>query len=353
MITIYGIGSHISYEETGALELLRSQGVHIQSILPPTASEADLHLAQATLSRFYVNCSVYKTGDFEQAGLVVSFGRPEIFELIRKTGDRPKKMVYGLPEVTATSAEVKALADGFIDEIFTQSQKRAFQTVADLVKRAQRGVEHRAGYTPFCNPLSEFNQLKFAEAKNPQKFTVLTETPDAPDYCFPNHWAMVCGVTTPLEKTKNVHALNWGKALTKKAGNPGNSNSKWHGEVEASLTHRPPTIEERKDAYAEASVLLHFYPADDVFCFSAARAILSGAVVVGSPLPAFVDLINHGETGFIARSADEAAYFTSRVAWEPHLRAKLAANAYNWFTSKGPGNPDNCSPWWEPLIKWT
>ena len=85
MITIYGAGSNISYEEIGAIELLRSQGIKLNVLLSPTASEADLYVAKTTLSQFYVDVSIYKTGDFEKSGVVISFGRPLIFDLIRKT----------------------------------------------------------------------------------------------------------------------------------------------------------------------------------------------------------------------------------------------------------------------------
>lgn len=351
MITIYGIGVELSYEESGALELLRSQGVAVKSILPPNSTEADLHVARANLSKFYTDVQIYSPGDFSRAGVVLSFGRPEIFAIVKNNNDKPGKLVYGLQNVSATNVEIKAASEGQIDEIFTQSSKRAIETVSDLVKKSQRGVEHRLGYVPFCNPSSEYNNLRFIEAKSSSLFLTIRDTPDNGAYSFPDHWRMVSSLTAPFEKEKKYTALNWGRALSKKAGDPGNLRDRWNGVVDAELFYKPATLQEISELYSQASALLHFYPADDVFCFSAAKAILSGVVVIGSPLPAFIDLITHGETGFIARTADEAVYFTSRLAWEPHLRAKLAANAYNWLITKGPGNPDNCLPWWQALLK--
>lgn len=352
MITIFGATDAISYEEVGALELLRSNGVAVRSLLPEATTEAELHASKVILSQFYVDVIRYEPGVLEGTDLLISFGREGVFDLIRRSGERPKKVVYGLQSVRASKVEIAALAEGLIDEVFTQSPKRALTTVSAFVKAAGRGVEHRTGYVPFCNPTSDFCSLPFKE-RSASEFIFLRDTPDSPEYAFPEHWAMVCGVTVPGDRTKKYHALNWGRNLSKVLGNPGNKKDKWHGEISALIDSAYPSFETRSEAYGEASVLVHFYPADDVFSFPTAMAMSAGVVVVGCPLPAFTDVISHGETGFIARTSDEAAYLTSRLAWEPHLRAKIAANAHNWFVTKGPGNMDNCLPWWEPLLRWT
>jgi hypothetical protein len=351
MITVFGLSDRASYEEVGALELLRSQGVPLRSILPSSATDADLHAARVILSQFYVDVIRYEPGELDQTRLLVSFGRPEVFDLLRESGERPAKVVYGLPSVGASKQEIAALADGLIDEVFTQSPKRALPSVASLVRAAGRGVEHRTGYVPFCNPVSAFTGLEFKERSSPV-FKVLRDTPDSPEYAYSDHWAMVCGITVPRDREKHFTALGWGKQLSKAYGNPGNKKDKWHGALNATVFSASSSFSQRGQAYQDASALLHFYAADEVFCFQAAMAMVAGVVVVGCPLPAFTDLISHGETGYLARTPDEAAYLTSRLAWEPHLRAKTAANAYNWLVTRGPGNPDNCLPWWGPLLTW-
>jgi glycosyltransferase involved in cell wall biosynthesis len=348
MITIYGLDENLTYEEVGALELLRSQGVLIRSLLPPETTEGELHAAKVVLSQFYVDVQRCGPEEIEKSDVLVSFGKPQIFDLVRKFQISPKYMVFGADGVSPTKAETAALTDGIINEVFTKSSRYASEYVRELVRSANRGVEHRVGYAPYCNSLSDFCGFKFTRKPENKDFIILRDTPDLEDFCFEDHWRMVCGITA--SRPKQFRALSWGKKLSKKAGNPGNPKDKWNGELSASILHASPTWDEKREAYSESSVLLHFYPAVESFSFAAARAMLSGAVVVASPSSQFYDLVSHGETGLIANTPDEAAYLSSRLAWEPHLQAKIAHDAHKWIVAKGPANADVCLNWWKPII---
>jgi glycosyltransferase involved in cell wall biosynthesis len=351
-ITIYGAGDSATYEEIGAIELLKGNGgVPIEVILPEGHGESHLHTARLVLSTFGVEVSVYTPGAFEKSEVLVSFGRPEVFSTIQKFSDRPRKLVYGLSGVAPLKLELKAHTDGLIDEVFVKSRSKGVEAVRALVKKTDKGVEFRGGYVPFCNPSSDFFKLEFEKKKPSECFHVMQNTPDVPGFCFPDHWLTIAKITCPHPKTKLFTALNWGKNLSKCAGNPGDSGSPWNRLIDTVLENpNRMNWELEKSVYAKASALLHFYPEEDAFSFAAAKAILSGTVVVGSPAPAFLELIKHGETGFFAKTADEAAYYTSRLAWEPFLRLKLATEAYASFVNDGPGNPDTCLPWWKGVF---
>jgi hypothetical protein len=352
MITIYGAGENISYEEVGAIELLKSQGVALKVLLPEKEGDVGLHSARTILSQFGVDVELYTLGALKKSKVVVSFGRPELFDLMRSSGERPGKVLYRLQGLSATASEVRAVSKGLVDEIFVSSPRRAASTVRELVKKANRGVEFRQGYLPFCNPDSDFCKLYFSERKSPTSFVILRDTPDRAEYADPDYWATVACVTGPMELEKWAHAVGWGKNLTRVAGSP-LGQSFFGKQLFAEIQEVSPALDKLHEVYEQANVLLHFFPADDVFSFGVARAMLTGVVVVGPPLPAFTDMLQHGETGFLARSSDEAAYYASQVAWEPQLRLDVASKAYNWVVTKGPGNPDNCLPWWRPVIEWT
>lgn len=349
-ITIYGAGVDATYEEVGAIELLKGAGVEVEVILAENTNEAQLHAARLTLSALEVNAVVYRPGALEKSDALVSFGRVGVFSTIRKYSDRPKKLVYGLSCLESNKEEIKSNSEGLIDEIFVGSKSRSIEAVKSFVKKSNRGVEFRAGYLPFCNPTSSFFNLEFQKKGRSECFYFMRNTRDAPGFSFSDHWLMVAKVTCPQPRTKRFLALNWGKNLSKIAGNPGVSSDMWNGLIDVTLEAPQVPWEFEKDAYYKSSALVHFYPEQEPFSFSAAKAILTGVVVVAAPAPAFLDFIDHGVSGFLARTPDEVAYFTSRLAWEPFLRMKIANDAYTRFVNDGPGNADRCLPWWKGLI---
>jgi glycosyltransferase involved in cell wall biosynthesis len=163
---------------------------------------------------------------------------------------------------------------------------------------------------------------------------------------------MVAGIVVPSGREKQFTALGWGEYLSSVAGNPVDPQNKWFDELPVELVTPKDSFSTRRELYGSASVLLHYFPAYEAFPFAIAIAMLTGVAVVSSPSPAALELIEHGETGFIADSADEAAYRTSRLAWSPSKRDEVAVRAYKWLISKGPGNPDICLNWWGPIMSW-
>lgn len=349
-VTLYGSGSKATYEELGAIELLKGCGASVDVVLPEKTSEVELHSARLVLSAFGVDVAAYTPGEFERRGFVVSFGRPDIFSIIRAHADRPHKLVYGFHGSSFSKDELKANSEGMIDEVFVKSKGLGVELVKAFVKKSNRGVEFRAGYTPFCNPSSDYFQIEFQKKKPSECFYFMRNTPDAPGFSFPDHWRMVSQVTCPHPKVKHFVALNWGKQLSKVAGNPGVPSSMWHTLINTTIESFEVSWSLEKDAYYKSSALVHFYPEEESFSFAAAKAMLSGVVVVAGPAPAFLELLEHEVSGFFAKTSEEAAYYTSRLAWEPFLRMKLATEARAWFVSKGPGNADNCLPWWKGLL---
>lgn len=353
MISIYGISGDISYEELGAIELLRSNGCKVQSILPPSASDGEMYAAKAVLSHFAVDVVRFQQGMFASLPGVISFGNPELFDLIRSSGERPAKVVYGCSYTAPSSEEISAVSEGLVDEVFTKGAHYSVRFIRDLVLAANRGVEHRAGYTPFCNPDSKYAGFTFSSRRDKHNvFRVIRDTPDDESYCFPDHWRMVSGIVVPSGREKQFSALNWGDNLSEVAGNPTDPQNKWYDESPVEIVHAKDGFATRRELFSSASVLLHYFPAYEAFPYGIALAMLTGVAVVSGPSPAALELIEHGKTGYIADSADEAAYYTSRLAWKPELRDKLAVRAYREFLTNGSGNPDVCLNWWRPIMSW-
>lgn len=350
-VTIYGLGDSLTYEELSAIELIKGAGARVELCLPEKAKEEDIYSARIVLSNFGVDVLPYLPGAFEQSEVVVSFGRSDIFQTITKHSDKPSKLVYGLEGVWPTKAEIKANASGIIDEVFVPSRGRATESVQALVKTSKRGVEFRAGYTPFCNPASDYFQAKFSKERPIESFNYMRNTPDNSGFAYDDHWRMVSQVTAPFPRSKHFTALNWGKNLTRVAGNPCLETDTWSGWLNLTVEAPPVPWDVERQVYLNSSALLHHYPEqDEPFSFAAAKAMLLGTVVVAPPTSAFLELIKHGETGFFSRNSDEAAYYTSKIAWEPFLRIKVATAAHTWFVNEGPGNPDICLPWWKGVL---
>jgi hypothetical protein len=349
-VVIYGAGENATYEELGAIELLRNNGIRVKVVLHPQSDEADLFSAKIVLSHFGVDVCVFNPGEFGKHRCVVCFGRTDMFDLIRKFSDKPGKVVYGIPNTGFSNQEVRANKEGLIDEVFVKSRTKGPEIAKQLVKKSNHGVCFRVGYTPFCSPHSDFFKIKFYDKKPADCFNVLRDTIDRTDYCFADHWLMVSKISCPFPKSKMFTALNWGRNLSKVAGNPCDSRNMWNNLLDVTVVPPSTPFDIEREKYAAASSLLHFFPAEEHFSFSAAKAILSGAVVVSNPLPAYVELLDHGVSGFISKTSEEAGYYTSKLAWEPFLRLKIATEAYGWFVTHGPGNPDRCFEWWKGLL---
>ena len=346
MITIFGAGKNASYEEIGAIELLRTQGVDVEVCLPPDVSDGDVHAAKLILSHFHVDVYRYYEGAFAEIERLFVFGRLEVFNIMREHQDKPRWVFYSPDSSLPSRAEIEALKDNLIDEIFTKSSFTAIPYARELVLQANKGVEHKLGYVPFCNPDSNFTKLKFQEKPETGEFIILQHSPDHCDYCFPDNWKTLTRITTPRDRFKKVRALGWGPNKARRSGDILSERCKWSGELNVSLLNRQPHWEELCNEYARASVALNFYPFEEPFSFQTAKAILSGVAVVAGASRAQRELLKHGESGFIAHDANEAAYLVSRLAWEPGLMSGIALRAYSDFIANGPGNMDKCLTWW-------
>lgn len=342
MICIYGLDENITFEELGAVEILQSLGVKVHTILPP-GEVVSLESHRFT-SKAGIRMVPFDKEALSKISVLFIFGRKRGFDLMREYGARPEHIVYSSDNTTPNQFEIEALQEGLIDEIFCKSPRYSADYIRKLVTGAGRGVEHRAGYIPFCNPLGQNSGLVYAGRSLSPDFNILQVfRPGVRDSCFSGHWKMLCGVTTPWHRKPQFSLVGFDNAAKKIVGEP------FRGLKFRASEGLPKPYEEQK-VYSGAHVLLQYHPREESFAFDAAKAIITGTVVVGPPTGAYIDIINHGETGFIASTADEAAYFTSRLAWEPCLRAKVSSTAYSKFVSEGPGNADLCSKWWKELL---
>jgi glycosyltransferase involved in cell wall biosynthesis len=342
MICIYGLDEHLSFEELGAVEILQSLGAQVYTVLPP--GEAVSKESHRFTSKARIRIVPFDEPTISSISVLVNFGKKQCFDLMRGHGVRPEHIVYSSDNITPENFEISALQEGLIDEVFCKNPRYAAEYIRKLVMGAGRGVEHRAGYAPFCNPLSPNSGLVYAgRPVNPEFDVLQVFRPGCSKFCFPGHWKMLCGVTAPWHRKVQFSLLGFDENTKKIVGEP------FQG-LNFRLSEGLPKSYEEQKVYGGAHVLLQHHPVEETFAFDAAKAMLTGGVVVGPPTGAYIDIITHGETGFLASTPDEAAYLTSKLAWEPSLRAKISSNAYSWFVSEGPGNADLCSKWWKDFV---
>lgn len=341
MICIYGLDENMTFEEVGAVEVLQSLRVKVHTLHDPSSelSEASKKL----LFKSGVTVVPFSEKTFSKISTLFIFGKVECFDLMEKHGVRPEHVAYSGDALLPTISEINAVKMGLIDEVFPKSPSYAAEYVRRLVAGAGRGVEYRSGYTPFCNPLSCTTELKFQPSRLQKTFNVLQVFSRGDDPCFRGHWKMLSGVTVPWFMDANFYLLGYGDRITSIAGDP-------YKDITLHTSDKFPRAYEESMVYSSADVLLQYSPVKTPFSFEGAKAVLSGVAVVGADSSEFVALVKHGETGFIASTADEAAYYTSKLAWEPRLRDKFVNAAYKEFTTSGPGNADLCGSWWKGVV---
>jgi hypothetical protein len=340
MICIYGLDEGLSYEELGAVEVLQSSHVNIHTVLSPNR-EITRETHRFT-SKARIRILPFNEETFSKISVLFIFGKTECFDLMREHQTRPEHVVYSSNHTEPDLAEIQALQEGLIDEVFCKRPGYASGFVRKLTTAAGRGVEYRSGYTPFCNSLSVNSGIVYGRRPAVEEFNVL-QVFRGPGSCFSGHWKMLCGVTVPWPRKSEFYLLGYGDAVQEVVGEP-------YGGLSLHFSEITPKAYEEQLVLKDAHILMQHHPEEEAFAFEAVKAALSGVAVVGPPTGAYLDVVEHGHTGFLANTPDEAAYFASKLAWEPLLRDKIANRAYASLVSEGVGNADLCAKWWGDFI---
>jgi glycosyltransferase involved in cell wall biosynthesis len=340
MICIYGLDEWLSYEELGAVEVLQSLRGEVHTVLRPD-KEATEETYRVT-SKARIRIQPFNEETFSKISVLFIFGKTSCFDLMRERQIRPEHVVYSSNNTEPDLEEIRALQEGLIDEVFCKRPGYASDFVKKLVTAAGRGVEYRSGYTPFCNPLSMNSGIIYGRRPSVEEFNVL-QVLRGSDSCFSGHWKMLCGVTVPWPRTAKFYLLGYDESVQEVTGEP-------YGGLSLNFSETMPKAFEEQLVLENAHILLQHHPREEAFAFYAAKAALSGVAVVGPPTGAYLEVVEHGETGLLANTPDEAAYFASKLAWEPLLRDKLASRAHASFVADGAGNADLCAKWWRDFV---
>lgn len=351
MISFFGIVHQCGGSGTellGALDILQGLGVPVRCIVPP--GDPILHSERAEWLRGRgVPVIDYRPGLFEKCEVLCSFGEAACLDLIYQYSDRPKYFMWSGCMGWACDNDVQAAKDGLIDEYIFQTP-RAVQTVGQEIKeRSGAEVVYRKGYVPYMDPASPL--LNIQPSQRPDEFRVLRVSRDDPDKWDPETWRTFVGVCSPPSRPVAIDVVGWGSQAQEKVGNPCDPTSRWAGLLNVSLHPHTFDQEAMGNFYNRAHVLLHHWPTTESFGYATVQAMLSGAVPVVSKAGGFLDLVRHGETGFLVDSGDEAAYFASKLAFEPTTLAVMAQMAQRWVLTEGPGSFSVCSPWWEEIVR--
>jgi glycosyltransferase involved in cell wall biosynthesis len=162
---------------------------------------------------------------------------------------------------------------------------------------------------------------------------------------------MCAAVTSPLEKKLHFDIVGWGDNAKNRVGNPCDPSSQWSNRFNLNIHGHIVNPVTMAQFYGKSHALLHYYPFIESFGFATLQAMLAKCVPVGAAEGGFLDLLRHGDTGYLARCPEEAAYYTSKLAFEDATWRKMSEAAAKWVVEEGPGNPDKCWPWWEQLLK--
>ena len=339
-------------EALGAVELLRSHKIAVRMICP---SVEDLkNDCVDYLKRIGVKVEAYQPGLFKSCNVLVSFGEgEEMFNLIRKTKDRPRYLVYSDCMGWVSDNEVQAHKEGLIDEFFFETRALADSAGPEIARRARKAVSVRHGYKAFINTRSNYFPLRFTLDKPDDVFKVIRVARDDEEKYHPDTWRMFCGINAPANRTVKIEIAGWGDNGANKIGDPEDENNTFLGQLNLELHTHIFDPKRMADIYGGAHALVHIY---DYTCEEAlGRAFLeaaaTGVIVIADNRGGAVQLIRHGETGYLVDSADEASYYASHLAFNEELRRSIASQAYVELTQMGHGNPALCWTWWEDLLK--
>lgn len=336
-------------ELLGALNLLHHKGVPTRCIVPEGDSIVDSRRSDFLRKRG-TEVVAYRPGMFEKCEVLVSFGEEHCFDLMRRYADRPKYVAWTGGMSYALDVHVDAIRDGLVDESFFQTTACEMAIGQELTDKAGKPVSGRRNYCPYIDPDCVWFPLYPEQQAG--EFNVLRATRDDSGKWDENHWRMAVGVSAPHGVPLQHTVLGWGENAMTKVGNPCDPSSRWNGLLDVALHQHITDPSQVAEFYRRSHVLLHYYPFVESFGYATAQAMMAGAVVVGrDDGMGFSELIRHGETGWLAHSPDEAAYYASRMAFEPEERNRIAEAAREWLINEGPGNAERCWRWWEELVE--
>lgn len=350
MINFFGIihqSGGCGPELLGAIELLRSREIPVRCIVPEGDSVARGSRADYLRS---LGCSVvnYRPGIFEKCKVLLSFGEDKMFDYMREYSDRPKWVVWSSCMSHVISAEVSAFQDGLIDEFFFQTPANAKDVGPKIIQEAGGGkLGYRNSYRPYINPDSPYMTLS-SPPRSDEEFIVGRATRDDPDKWHPDSWRMYGSILGPADKTVKIEVAGWGEVAQSKVGNPCDPSSRWNGFMNITIQGHIYEPSEMASFYGRIHTLLHYYPFVETYGIATAQAMLCGAVPISANSRGFQEQIEHGKTGFLCNSPDEAAFYASRLAFDEELRSRMGDAARN-AALDGVANPENAWPWWESL----
>lgn len=334
----------------GALDLLQSKKVPVRCIVPTNDPVANGSRAGYLRNRG-IEVLEYSPGLYSKSGLVVSFGEKWTLDYIQENSDKPDWLVYSGCMSWATPRESVAHLEGVIDEFFFQTSRSAWSVSSQIMAETKKTVHFREGYRPYINPFNDYAEYNRHVNKPNDEFRVGKAVRDDPNKWHINHWRMCASITVPKNLKLHFEILGWGGNADKKIGNPCSTDSLWSNRFNLNLRGHEVSSIKMAQFYGRSHTLLHYYPFVETFGFATLQAMLAGCVPIGAAEGGFLDLILHGETGYLASCPDEAAYYTSKLAFEDATWHKMSDAAAKWVVEEGPGNPDKCWPWWEELLK--
>lgn len=337
-------------ELLGALDLLQLKKVPVRCVVPINDKVAHGDRAKYLTNRG-VEVLEYYPGVYSESQLVVSFCEKWTFDYIEKYSDRPAWMVFtgGMSWVSPKEREVHI--KGLVDEHFFQTPRMAWSVSSQLYSETKKPVFFRDGYTPYINASNQYADYAGHIKKPVGEFRVGKAVRDDLDKWHSDHWRMYASITAPKETKLHFEIYGWGGQADRKIGNPCSPNSVYSNRFNMNISGHEVSPTKMAQFYGRSHVLLHYYPFVESFGFATLQAMLARCVPIGAAEGGFLDLIRHGGTGFLASCPDEAAYYTSKLAFEDATWWKMSEAAAKWVIDEGPGNPDKCWPWWEELLK--
>ena len=354
MISFFGIihqSGGCGAELLGAIHLLRRHGVKVRCIVP--IDDPVAHGSRAKwLRSLGVTVVNYRPGMFERCPVLVSFGEDVCFDYMREYGDRPKHMVWTSGMSWGVDVESAAFRDGLIDEFFFQNKATGEMVIPQILQgsgKPEAVLKTRFNYIPYIE--AECPLFPFAPGDKPDnEFLVGRATRDDPEKWHEESWRMYGNILTPASRSLRVRVAGWGPNALEKIGNPCDPTSRWANYFNLELLGHIYEPAEIAAFYGSLHVLLHYYPFVESFGYATVQAMLAGAIPIGARAGGFAELLQHGETGFLAESPDEATYYASTLAFDEPRRAAMAAAARRWVIEEGPGNPDRAWTWWKDLL---
>jgi glycosyltransferase involved in cell wall biosynthesis len=354
MISFFGIihqAGGCGPELLGAIELLRSKSVPVRCIVP--AGDPIVNSERADFLRnMGVAVVSYRPGMFQECKILMTFGEDKCFDYMRQFSDRPKWMIWSSCMGHVVDCEVDAMKDGLIDEFFFQTRSNGDLIGPQLVKAGGKGTKicHRKGYQMYINPKSLYMPL-VSQKKSKKQFTILKASRDDSEKWHEESWRMFSSIKAPSGVKVQIEVAGWGDNALYKIGNPCDPSSKWNGELNVTLHDHISDPIHMAELYGKSHCLIHYYPFTESFGISTAQAMLSGCVPIGADAQGFRDQIEHGKTGFLCNSADEASYYASYLAFNPNVREEISKAARTFVLDEGVGNPEKAWPWWNFILK--